>query len=58
VNSSADRISCHSERSRGISGCFWAQLVIETILHIRNFIDGEFVEPISGRYLDNVEPAN
>jgi aminomuconate-semialdehyde/2-hydroxymuconate-6-semialdehyde dehydrogenase len=24
---------------------------------IRNFIDGEFVEPISGRYLDNVEPA-
>src|SRR5207344_363175 len=24
---------------------------------IQNFIDGEFVEPISGRYLDNVEPA-
>ncbi len=24
---------------------------------IRNFIDGEFVEPISGRYLDNIEPA-
>ena len=24
---------------------------------IRNFIDGEFVEPISGKYLDNVEPA-
>ena len=23
----------------------------------RNFINGEFVEPISGRYLDNVEPA-
>ena len=24
---------------------------------INNFINGEFVEPISGRYLDNVEPA-
>jgi len=24
---------------------------------IKNFINGEFVEPISGRYLDNVEPA-
>src|SRR3954453_11062781 len=24
---------------------------------IQNFIDGEFVEPISGRYIDNVEPA-
>src|SRR3954454_23095585 len=24
---------------------------------IQNFIDGEFVEPINGRYLDNVEPA-
>ena len=26
-------------------------------LQVRNFINGEFVEPISGRYLDNVEPA-
>jgi aminomuconate-semialdehyde/2-hydroxymuconate-6-semialdehyde dehydrogenase len=24
---------------------------------IRNFIDGEFVEPVSGKYLDNIEPA-
>jgi aminomuconate-semialdehyde/2-hydroxymuconate-6-semialdehyde dehydrogenase len=24
---------------------------------IRNFINGEFIEPISGRYLDNIEPA-
>src|SRR5258707_5848565 len=24
---------------------------------IRNFIDGEFVEPIGGKYLDNIEPA-
>src|SRR5436309_6177713 len=24
---------------------------------MRNFINGEFVEPINGRYLDNVEPA-
>src|SRR2546421_11355788 len=26
-------------------------------LQIRNFINGEFVEPIAGRYLDNIEPA-
>jgi len=24
---------------------------------IQNFIDGEFIEPIGGRYLDNIEPA-
>ena len=24
---------------------------------INNFINGEFVEPIGGRYLDNIEPA-
>jgi aminomuconate-semialdehyde/2-hydroxymuconate-6-semialdehyde dehydrogenase len=24
---------------------------------ILNFIDGEFVEPVSGKYLDNIEPA-
>ena len=24
---------------------------------IRNFIDGEFVEPLGGKYLDNIEPA-
>src|SRR6059058_2904493 len=24
---------------------------------IRNFINGEFVEPIGGKYLDNIEPA-
>jgi aminomuconate-semialdehyde/2-hydroxymuconate-6-semialdehyde dehydrogenase len=24
---------------------------------IRNFIDGQFVEPLSGKYLDNIEPA-
>src|SRR5438309_3410215 len=26
-------------------------------LQIRNFINGEFVEPITDRYLDNIEPA-
>ena len=26
-------------------------------IKIQNFIDGRFVEPISGRYLDNIEPA-
>ena len=24
---------------------------------IRNFIDGQFVEPAGGKYLDNIEPA-
>jgi aminomuconate-semialdehyde/2-hydroxymuconate-6-semialdehyde dehydrogenase len=24
---------------------------------IKNFIDGEFVEPVGGKYLDNIEPA-
>src|ERR1700757_4742513 len=24
---------------------------------IKNFIDGQFVEPVAGRYLDNIEPA-
>jgi aminomuconate-semialdehyde/2-hydroxymuconate-6-semialdehyde dehydrogenase len=27
------------------------------LLQIQNFINGEFVEPISGKYLDNIEPA-
>src|SRR5207249_2737064 len=26
-------------------------------IRIKNFIDGQFVEPIGGRYLDNIEPA-
>src|SRR4030095_9603361 len=26
-------------------------------VQINNFIDGEFVEPVGGRYLDNIEPA-
>ena len=29
----------------------------QTLIRIQNFINGEFVEPISGRYLDNIEPA-
>src|SRR5882672_11168691 len=29
----------------------------QTLVAIRNFINGEFVEPISGKYLDNIEPA-
>ena len=24
---------------------------------IQNFIDGEFVEPLGGKYLENIEPA-
>src|SRR6266478_6562509 len=30
---------------------------MRTEAKIRNFIDGQFVEPVSGRYLDNIEPA-
>src|SRR4029077_17033606 len=29
----------------------------QMLFSFRNFVNGEFVEPISGRYLDNVEPA-
>jgi len=31
--------------------------VQKDLLRIRNFIDGQFVEPLGGRYLDNIEPA-
>jgi len=31
--------------------------VHEQLFQIRNFIDGKFVEPTSGKYLDNIEPA-
>ena len=38
-----------------------SELTISTVrtepLQIRNFIDGQFVEPIGGKYLDNIEPA-
>jgi aminomuconate-semialdehyde/2-hydroxymuconate-6-semialdehyde dehydrogenase len=27
------------------------------LVQIRNFIDGQFVEPVGGKYLDNIEPA-
>jgi aminomuconate-semialdehyde/2-hydroxymuconate-6-semialdehyde dehydrogenase len=27
------------------------------LFHIQNFIDGQFVEPAGGKYLDNIEPA-
>ncbi len=27
------------------------------LFQIQNFIDGQFIEPVSGRYLDNIEPA-
>jgi aminomuconate-semialdehyde/2-hydroxymuconate-6-semialdehyde dehydrogenase len=57
-NSSNLSLSSHSERSRGISGYFWVQLgMTQMPFNIRNFINGEFVEPISGKYLDNIEPA-
>src|SRR5438445_10882340 len=29
----------------------------KTAQKIQNFIDGQFIEPVSGRYLDNIEPA-
>src|SRR5437868_12216937 len=42
--------SCHSKRSRGI-------LNIKMQEGIANFVDGEFVDPLGGTYLDNIEPA-
>jgi aminomuconate-semialdehyde/2-hydroxymuconate-6-semialdehyde dehydrogenase len=30
---------------------------MKTDLKIRNFIDGQFAEPIGGKYIDNIEPA-
>src|SRR5947208_5738476 len=30
---------------------------MKTNAKIRNFIDGQFVEPVGGKYLDNIEPA-
>jgi aminomuconate-semialdehyde/2-hydroxymuconate-6-semialdehyde dehydrogenase len=36
----------------------WAKYLVRTEpLQIRNFIDGQFVEPAGGKYLDNIEPA-
>ena len=26
-------------------------------VQIQNFVDGQFVEPIGGKYIDNIEPA-
>src|SRR4051812_45642876 len=33
------------------------EAVANRLIQIRNFIDGEFVEPIGGKYLENIEPA-
>src|SRR5713101_6930104 len=33
----------------------WA--VQKELPRIKNFIDGKFVEPVGGKYLDNIEPA-
>ena len=33
------------------------EAVLSDSLQIQNFIDGKFVEPICGKYLDNIEPA-
>src|SRR6266403_1776183 len=30
---------------------------MKTDTKIRNFIDGQFIEPVGGQYLDNIEPA-
>ena len=34
-----------------------ADIVHKDTVQIQNFIDGEFVPPIGGKYLDNIEPA-
>lgn len=33
------------------------EAVSRATVQIRNFIDGEFVEPVGGHFLDNIEPA-
>jgi len=38
-------------------GAYNLETVRTEPIQINNFIDGRFVEPISGRYLDNIEPA-
>src|SRR5213080_4424534 len=38
-------------------GAYNAKAVRTEAVQIQNFIDGQFVEPVSGRYLDNIEPA-
>jgi aminomuconate-semialdehyde/2-hydroxymuconate-6-semialdehyde dehydrogenase len=62
---------CHSERRQGISEYFCSAhpslsrpgspvtvaVVQKDFSRIQNFIDGQFVEPIGRRYLDNIEPA-
>src|SRR5258708_31891468 len=52
---------CHSEHSRGTSNCSASPArdgsTSLDMTKIRNFIDGQFVEPVGGKYLDNIEPA-
>jgi aminomuconate-semialdehyde/2-hydroxymuconate-6-semialdehyde dehydrogenase len=36
---------------------FFSRLVRAELFQIQNFIDGQFIEPLGGRYLDNIEPA-
>jgi aminomuconate-semialdehyde/2-hydroxymuconate-6-semialdehyde dehydrogenase len=38
-------------------GAYNLEAVRTEPIQIKNFIDGEFVEPIGGKYLDNIEPA-
>ena len=38
-------------------GAYNAKAVRTEAVQIQNFVDGQFVEPVSGRYLDNIEPA-
>src|SRR5262249_1194984 len=46
-------VPCHEYR-RGIAASLAAGAVMQRIL---NYIDGQFVEPTAGNFLDDVEPA-
>ncbi len=42
---------------RSAEAAYNLEVVRTELTQINNFIDGEFVEPLNGRYLDNIEPA-
>jgi aminomuconate-semialdehyde/2-hydroxymuconate-6-semialdehyde dehydrogenase len=58
-------VACHAaalcegwkEISNYFERCLTSLDMTETESRIQNFIDGQFVEPVGGKYLDNIEPA-
>jgi aminomuconate-semialdehyde/2-hydroxymuconate-6-semialdehyde dehydrogenase len=52
-----ERRACHAVALAKANLALTIQTVRTEPLQIRNFIDGQFVEPVGGKYLDNIEPA-